>query len=337
MFKHVDTVLIGKNLPASYSTVDALNAGDVALFNENGVLITTAANAADAKELYIGVAQEKVNVTIDGEVEQKANIKMSPVVKRGMKAILSVAAHKEPVQDKIVIDLTSATIVSGNRYVIRIIYKDIYEHPGQFSHTYEVFANGTTAATLASDFAAVINAHANRRVTASTSAAQLTLTAMPKDDNEGVYSVNTYTTVDMEATLYVTTPSALLGNYPESVPGATITKTAGNPGIGYWKQVRDAEIRNMGYQGHVYIGTYPQIRQATAVVEGTQYNVITLEYDNMYLSNDNQYIKTTPLVTELYVPGASVESSIVVAGIKNFIAGSSTASTVEDGRDDGEL
>lgn len=337
MFKHVDTVLIGKNLPASYSTVDALNAGDVALFDENGALITAAANAADAKELYIGVAQEKVNVTIDGEVEQKANIKMSPVVKRGMKAILSVSAHKEPVEDKIVIDLTSATIVSGNRYVIRIIYRDIYEHPGQFSHTYEVFANGTTASTLASDFAAVINAHANRRVTATVSAAQLTLTAMPKDDNEGVYSVNTYTTVDMEATLYVTTPSALLGNYPESVPGATITKTAGNPGIGYWKQVRDAEIRNMGYQGHVYIGTYPQIRQATAVVEGTQYNVITLEYDNMYLSNDNQYIKTTPLVTELYVPGASVESSIVVAGIKNFISGSTAAGAADDGRDDGEL
>lgn len=318
MFKHVDTVLIGKNIPASYSTVDALNAGDVALFDETGALITTSTAAGDAKELYIGVAQEKVNVTIDGAVEQKANIKMAPVMKRGMKAILSVAEHKEPVEDKIVIDLTSATIVNGNRYVLRIIYKDIYEHPGQFSHTYEVFANGTSASDLASAIAAAVNAHKNRRVNATVSAAQITLTAMPKDDNEGVYSVNPYTTVDMEATLYVTTPSALLGNYPESVPGATITKTAGDPGIGYWKQVRDAEIRNMGYQGHVYIGTYPQIRQATAVVEDAQYNVITVEYDNMYLSNDNQYIKTTPLVTEIYVPG-TVDGSILVEGIKAFI------------------
>lgn len=318
MFKHVDTVLIGKNIPASYSTVDALNAGDVALFDETGALITTSTAAGEAKELYIGVAQEKVNVTIDGAVEQKANIKMAPVMKRGMKAILSVAEHKEPIEDKIVIDLTSATIVNGNRYVLRIIYKDIYEHPGQFSHTYEVFANGTSASDLASAIAAAVNAHKNRRVNATVSAAQITLTAMPKDDNEGVYSVNTYTTVDMEATLYVTTPSALLGNYPESVPGATITKTAGDPGVGYWKQVRDAEIRNMGYQGHVYIGTYPQIRQATSVVEGAQYNVITVEYDNMYLSNDNQYIKTTPLVTEIYVPG-TVEDSILVEGIKAFI------------------
>lgn len=322
MIKHVDTVLIGKNCPASYTTVDALNAGDVALFDENGAIITAATGAAAAKELYIGVAQEKVDVTMpDGSVEQKANIKMSPVIKKGMHINVTASAHVEPVEDKIEIDLASATVVAGNRYVLRIVYKDIYEHPGQFSHTYEVFASSTTASDLASAIAAQVNAHKNRRVTAVASAAKVTLTALAKTDNDGIYSVNPYTTVDMEATLYVTTPSALLGNYPESVPGATITKTTGNPGVGYWKQVRDAEIRNMGYQGHVFIGTYPQIRQASAVVEDTQYAVVTVEYDNMYLSNDNQYIKTTPLVTEIYVPAATIASTILVTGLQAFATG----------------
>lgn len=322
MIKHVDTVLIGKNCPSAYTTVDALNAGDVALFDEKGALITTAANAVNAKELYIGVAQEKVDVTMpNGSVEKKPNIKMSPVIKKGMHINVTSAAHVEPVEDKIEIDLTNATIVAGNRYVLRIIYKDIYEHPGQFSHTYEVFASSTTAADLASAIEAQVNAHKNRRVTATVAAAKVTLTALAKTDNDGIYSVNPYTTVDMEATLYVTTPSALLGNYPESVPGATITKTTGNPGVGYWKQVRDAEIRNMGYQGQVFIGTYPQIRQASAVVEGTQYAVVTVEYDNMYLSNDNQYIKTTPLVTEIYVPAGTIASTILVTGLQAFATG----------------
>ena len=322
MIKHVDTVLIGKNCPSTYTTVDALNAGDVALFDETGAIITAATGAAAAKELYIGVAQEKVDVTMpDGSVEQKANIKMSPVIKKGMHINVTANAHVEPVEDKIEIDLTSATIVAGNRYVLRIIYKDIYEHPGQFSHTYEVFASSTTASDLASAIAAQVNAHKNRRVTATVSAAKVTLTALAKTDNDGIYSVNPYTTVDMEATLYVTTPSALLGNYPESVPGVTITKTTGNPGVGYWKQVRDAEIRNMGYQGQVFIGTYPQIRQASAVIEDAQYAVVTVEYDNMYLSNDNQYIKTTPLVTEIYVPATTIASTILVTGLQAFATG----------------
>lgn len=32
MLQHVDYILIGKNLPTSYTTADALSAGDVALF-----------------------------------------------------------------------------------------------------------------------------------------------------------------------------------------------------------------------------------------------------------------------------------------------------------------
>jgi len=68
MIQHVDTVLIGKQAPASY-TVDALAVGDVALFDENKALITTADAAAKASSLYVGVAMNKINVTMpDGTV-----------------------------------------------------------------------------------------------------------------------------------------------------------------------------------------------------------------------------------------------------------------------------
>jgi hypothetical protein len=321
MITSVHSVLVGKTCPSSFSDVNALNPGDVALFDQDRKLITTAAAAADATSLYIGVAGNKINVTLpNGSVEQKANIEFSNEIQRAGNPSAVIGEYAAPVQEKIDIDFTSATIVAGNRYVIRIVYKDIYEDPSQFTHTYEVYAADTTAENLANAFKAKINAHKNRRVEVSTSSAKLTLTAMAKDDNEGVYSINEYSVVSMEATLYTTIPGALLSNYPESVPGAVITKTKGNPGKGYWKQVRDAEVRNMGYKGHVFSGAYPIIEQERKVVVDAEYDYAILHSENKYLSNDNQYVKNTPITIEVYCPGLH-DSTIVAAGIKNFIAG----------------
>ena len=324
MIQSVHTVLIGKKCPASYTTVDALAAGDVALFDQNKSLITTAAKAAEASSLYVGVAGEKVNVTMpDGSVAQKANIEFSNEIQKASKPSAVIGEHVEPVEEKITITLTNATIVAGHRYVLRIYYKDIYEAVWQFTHTYEVYAETATASDLASAIVKKINAHKNRRVKASVSAAVITLTAMAKDDNEGVDSLNEYSVVSMEASLYETVPGALLANQPKAVPGAVIAKTAGNPGKGYWKQVRDEEVRNMGYKGHVFTGAYPIVEQARKVVEGTQYDYATIENDNLYLSNDNQYIKTTPLTTEVYCP--AMVNSIVDKGIRSFIKGETVA------------
>lgn len=322
MIQHVNTVLIGKTLPSAYTTADALSAGDVALFDQNRAIIKTVADAAKATSLYIGVAQNKVKVTMpDGSVADKANIKFGNEIQKNSNPSAVIGEYVAPVQDKIVITLTDATIIAGHRYVLRIVYKDMYEAPGQFTHTYEVFAANTTAADLAAAIVKKINKHANRRVNASASAAVITLTAMEKDDNNGVYSLNEYSVVDMEASLYVTIPGAILSNQPDAIPGATIVKTPGNPGKGYWKQVRDAEVRYMGYQGHVFTGAYPEVVQDRMVEQDATYDYITVENDNKYLSNDNQYIKTTPLTTELYVKHSTgFASSIVAKGIENFIA-----------------
>lgn len=325
MLQSVHSVLIGKQALASYSTVDALAVGDVALFDENKALIKTAADAVNANSLYVGVAGEKMNVTMpDGTVAQKANIDFSNEIQKASKPSAVIGKYVAPVEEKIVITLTNATIIAGNRYVLRIVYKDMYEAAWQFTHTYEVYAETTTPADLVDAFLKKINAHKNRRVQASASAAAvLTLTAMPKDDNEGVYSLNEYSVVSMEASLYETIPGALLANQPKAVADAKIEKTAGNPGKGYWKQVRDAEVRNMGYKGHVFTGAYPIVEQVRKVVEDAKYDYAIIENDNLYLSNDNQYIKTTPLTTEVYCP--SLVNSIVDKGIRSFIAGKTIA------------
>lgn len=325
MITSVHTVLIGKKCPASYTTVDALNAGEVALFDQNKAILKTAAEAAKASSLYVGVAGEKINVTMsDGNVAQKANIEFSNEIQKSSKPSAVIGQHVEPTQDKVVITLTNATIVAGHRYVLRVLYKDIEANNFQFTHTYEVYAESNEAQKLAEAFVKKINAHKNRRIQAKNTAAVLTLTAMVKDDNEGVYSLNEYSVVDMEVSLYHTVPGALLANQPEAVSGATIAKTPGNhPGKGFWKQVRDAEVRYMGYKGHVFTGAYPEVEQARKVVEGASYDYAVIENDNLYLSNDNQYIKTTPLTTEVYCP--SMVNSIVDKGIQSFIKGETVA------------
>lgn len=324
MITSVHTVLIGTKCPASYTIADDLNAGEVALFDQNRDILKTAAEAAKASSLYVGVAGPKINVTMpDGTVAQKANIEFSNEIQKSSKPSAVIGANVEPTQDKVVVTLTNATVVAGHRYVLRVLYKDIEANNFQFTHTYEVYAESNEAHKLAEAFVKKINAHKNRRIQAQNGAAVLTLTAMVKDDNEGVYSLNEYSVVDMEVSLYHTIPGALLANRPEAVAGATIVKTPGNPGRGFWKQVRDAEVRYMGYKGHVFTGAYPEVEQARKVVEGTKYDCAVIENDNLYLSNDNQYIKTTPLTTEVYCP--SMVDSIVDKGIRSFIKGETVA------------
>ena len=324
MITSVHTVLIGTKCPASYTTADDLNAGEVALFDQNRAILKTAAEAAKASSLYVGVAGPKINVTMpNGTVAQKANIEFSNEIQKSSKPSAVIGANVEPTQDKVVVTLTNATVVAGHRYVLRVLYKDIEANNFQFTHTYEVYAESNEAQKLAEAFVKKINTHKNRRIQAENAAAVLTLTAMVKDDNEGVYSLNEYSVVDMEVSLYHTVPGALLANQPEAVAGATIVKTPGNPGRGFWKQVRDAEVRYMGYKGHVFTGAYPEVEQARKVVEGTKYDCAVIENDNLYLSNDNQYIKTTPLTTEVYCP--SMVGSIVDKGIQSFIKGETVA------------
>lgn len=323
MITRVDTVLIGKTCPTSYTTVDNLAQGDVALFDENKNLIGNAASAVNASTVYIGVAGENMTIALpNGTNTTKRSVEYSNAIQKASKPSYVIGDYAAPVEEKIEIDLTSATVVIGHRYVLRIVYKDMYEAPGQFTHTYEVVATTNIADDLGSALLKKINKHANRRVSATFTKQILTLTAMEKDDNEGVNSLNEYSVVSMEASLYVTIPGALLSNVPEAVPGATITKTAGKPGKGYWKQVRDMEVRMLGYKGHVFTDAYPAIEPKRNVEEGSTYDYFTIENDNLYLSPDNQYIKTTPLTTEVYIKhNDNNRTSVFAKALKAFITG----------------
>lgn len=301
MIQHVTHVLVADKLVTSLT---GIKKGEMVIVDQDNKEVN-AGNAANASSIKFAVCKN----TATGELEY------SKEIQKNAKAKFAATANTPVQQANSVITLTGATITPEHRYVIRIVYKDIEAANLQFTHTYEIVAESEDATTLAAAFVEKINKHKNARVIASNSGAVITLTAKEKNDNEGVDSLNTYSIVSMEASFYVTKPGALLSNFPEKPAGVTIDNNAGNPGIGYWKQVRDMEVKNMGYKGHVFTGAYPAIAQKLNVTEGTAYNSVSVEWDNLYLSCDNQYIKTTPLTAQIFIAG---ESSSISAILKAF-------------------
>ncbi len=204
------------------------------------------------------------------------------------------------------IDWTGVTVSAGKRYVVRAIYRDIYEHPGQFTHSYEVTAaTGETITTLIAKFVAKVNAHSGRRVLASAETGDvLRLTALPVDGPEaGIATkeaITPYSQVQMKVVVYYTDNTSISNNKYNSVPGLTIALTESNPGKGNPFIVRDREQAALGYKGITYRTEWPVIKPELNVVLSSTYDSLVLEFSNEYQSPDNQYIKSTDFAAEVY-------------------------------------
>ena len=298
MITRVDNVIIGESVYNGHWT--SATKGQIVVANEKFENEMTAATA-----LYIGVCTGTTEVMnkATGEVKETPVMRWSDRIQKESKPRFSFAAFAEPHPAIIEIDLSNAEIVKGHRYVLRVLYKDIEAANLQFTHTYEVIATSEAADDLGAAFLKKINSHANRRVNAYYESNVLELAAKEKNYDNELDSLDEYSIVSMDASLYVTIPGALLSNQPEKVIGANITKIEGNPGSGYWKQVRDIERRAMGYRGIVKTGAYPSIEQEMMTEKGGEYNILVIENDNLYLSPDNQYIKTTPCRTIVCATG----------------------------------
>lgn len=76
MLNHVNTVLIGTEAPVSYTTVDVLTEGQIALFDQNRAIVKDANGAKAASSLYIGVCEGKEDVyNVKGEKSTKSIIR----------------------------------------------------------------------------------------------------------------------------------------------------------------------------------------------------------------------------------------------------------------------
>ena len=348
MLQNVNTVLVGATTAApdsgtgatavyaaNYNTVAEFNAGEVFLVDEKMNLIATNAEAVAAKEVRFALktADTTEVVAQDGTVATTNIIKYSAPIKRNSikKAVYNVYAA--PTEDKIVFDFDTFTPEVGRRYVVRFIYRDLYEHPGQFTKSYEVIATTTSLNDLLQALKARINKDMTRRINVITTtdidettdvtsaAVKLIATAKAKNDNEGKESINIYTQVSMTAVMWYTYPSAtgFASKVKYQVPGLEITKTAGGPGKGYWKAVRDREQAALAYKGITYRTTWPYslLKPTLKVSESGTYNSLIVEFENQYLTPDNQVNSHTKQAVEIYVDG-TLAGSVLAARFDAF-------------------
>lgn len=350
MMKHANTVLVGKTAaaPASgsgstavyatnYDTVAEFTSGEIFLVDEKMNLIATNAQAIAAKEVRFAL---KTADTFDyadttGAVTTAPVIKYSAPIKRGSIKSAVYGAYSAPTEDKILFDFTDVVPVIGNRYVVRFIYRDIYEHPGQFTKTYEVIATTTDINDLIQGIKSRINKDYGRRINViattaadtgnttdvTSSAVKLLATAKVKNDNEGKESINIYTQVSMKAVAYYTNPSATgfasKNKYP--IASLDITKTQGGPGKGWWKIVRDREQAALANKGITYRTTWPYslLKPALNVIEGETYDQLVVEFENQYLTPDNQRNSNTSQTSEIYITG-TLAGSVLAARFDAF-------------------
>ena len=133
-------------------------------------VLAAGATIADSDTIYI---VQSTSDTFDytnvagTAVTGNRKIKMSgPIVGAKVKNYngMAYSAKSEQVST---IDFTGLTPVVGTEYVFRFIYKDIKEHPGQFTQTYRYVSTTAVLDTWAAAVVAKINKHTGRRITAS--------------------------------------------------------------------------------------------------------------------------------------------------------------------------
>lgn len=219
--------------------------------------------------------------------------------------------------------LTGFVPVTGTEYLVRIVYKDMNEHPGQFTQTYRITATDALLATWVVAMNAKINAHGGRRVDSTTNTTTtLVLTGRHIPEcTTGVTDIEEFRMVEFESfILYIDAD----GNWTEitATSATPNTRVPAEYGSGTGALVRDYERRAMAYRGIVNITQFPWQFPDIYTTYASTYNLITIEHDKSYLSPDNQYVKQAPLTTTIafVVPSSGNQQDAVLAQLNPWMA-----------------
>ena len=336
MLQRTNKILIGKDIDrtaavvggADFTTLIApttgIANGEIVVLNKNKEVLGAGATVADSDIIYIvqGSSRTFTYTNIQGTnvVAARELISSDPIEGRKVKKF--EARTFVPKAEKTAsFDLTGYTMVVGTEYLVRIIYKDIKEHPGQFTHTYRHIGTTATLDTEGALIAAKINAHKGRRVNATYTAATdvLLLTAIEIPTCcTGTADIDEFDMVDFDARfLYVTTA----GN--QAIIPATstvITYTGPTKGSGNWEQIRDIEKAQLGYVGISNKTHFPVITKTLDTVVDSEYNMLVIEHDRSYLSPDNQYVKQAPLTTIVAIEVAALQTADILGQLNPWMA-----------------
>jgi len=312
MLQKPNTVFVGKKFNAAGTSQIA---GDIIVLDAStGVVIDlSSTNNITATDIQLALVKPDLTLT------------KSQVINKKLVRNLIEDEYVAKTEASSVIDFTSVVPVVGYRYVVRVIYKDLYEHPGQFTQSYEWVATSNLPLDLATAIYTAVNAHNGARAVATISGDVVTLTAKEVVLNgfgtQGLEAVTPYSQVQMKVVAYATNPVASTLDSYITINGITITTTASSPGKGNKYIVRDREQAALAYKGITYRTTFPIIKPTLNTDLTANYDSVVLEYSKKYQSPDNQYVKETDLTAEIYlVHGATGDGSDLSGKLATWIA-----------------
>ena len=353
MVNYVNTVLVsnlstGAVLTAAPAAAASLNAasadaGKFIIMNcdpsveSNKLYDVTTANAGDIQTIKVGIVTKKNCVLrkADGSVEYRPIVKWSNEIKAADIKSFSFLEYAADTEDTAVINfgnLDAATLSlfaeGGKRIIVRLTFKDMPHRYRKWTESYEyVTKAGDTKATIATGIANMINSEYKRaRVQATASGNNVTLVALPYDDDDNVDSLSWANKVRFNVNVYYTNPAAegWEANNKNFPKGVTIAKTPGKQYPASAKLVRDRESWAMGYQGILNRGegTWPIIKPDMETNLDNHYDAITLEFENMYRAADDIQRKTKQTL-EVYGTTGQITNLKNILGA--FVAGESVA------------
>lgn len=307
MYTRVEKIFIGKAMDRTSSAVvfpylnggsaiQAASEGEIFVLDKNKNILAAGSTVSDSNTIYIaevtGVSQTYANA--EGTSITAKTVLISDPIDGSKVTNYSAKAYAAKVERTAAFTLANTT--AGREVAVRIVYNDVIEHPGQFTHTYRYFQSGT-AATDATALTAIINKHTGRRVTASVSSATVTLTALAIPEcTSSLTNIDKFSMVDFEVFIWYVDTAGSRVDY-----NLTITYNASTTGSGNWAQVRDAEkyviTNQFGPTNRTY---FPVVQPTIRTVKDITYNTINIESYIPYRAADSTY-KKSPISTKIFL------------------------------------
>lgn len=337
MLQRTNKILIGKDIDrtaavvggANYTTLIApttgIANGEIVVLDKNKEVLSAGATVSDTDLIYIvqGSSRTFDYTNAQGTVVTAARELISSDPIEGNKVKNFEARTFVPKAEQTAyVDLTGWTPAIGTEYIIRIVYKDIKEHPGQFTQTYRHVATTTTLDTEGTALAAKVNAHKGRRVDATYTTGTDVLLLTAREIPSCCTSTSDIDEFDMvEFDVYFNYVHATTGVWTTiASTSTTVTVSGPTKGSGNWEQIRDLEKAQLGYVGISNKTHFPVVSKTLDTVVDSEYNMIVIEHDKSYLSPDNQYVKQAPLTTIIAIEVGALQTADVLGQLNPWMA-----------------
>lgn len=306
-------MLIGKDISRTGSLIlykadgtPNLADGEIVVLDKDMKILVAGATISDTDTIYIiqgtGDTYDYADASGDAVTGVRRFIVSDPVEGSLVKSWkgVSYATKAEQVSSYVI---TGMTPVVGTEYIIRIVYKDIKEHPGQFTQTYRYISTTATLDTFGAAIVAKITAHSGARVTATYNAGTDTIAITGKAIPECTTSltdIDKFSQVGFDLYFNYVNSSGNWVEWPVTTPTVVAT-TALEHGQGTWEQVRDVEKAQKSYRGFTNRTTFPILEPTTYAVKAETYDLLVIESDKSYRSSDD-WAKQAPLTQVLALP-----------------------------------